>query len=491
MTRRHRPRQPAARDRLTAVDVEPERYELSQPSLHHFPDALPLALPIHRRAFFRVLGGGLVVVSTLTRVEAEAQESGGGRGGPGRASQEMGAWLHIAENGAITVYTGKVEVGQDIRTSLTQAVLEELPARLESVRLVMGDTAQVPFDAGTFGSRSTPSMSPQLRRVAATARQLLAARAAARFKVDPATVVVTEGKVSHPPSGRSVSFGALTKGQRLVEVVPEDAPTRPPAQWTVAGKSQTKVDARAVVTGERKFTSDLRRPGMLIGKVLRPPRFGVELDSLDSAAAGAIAGVRAVRDGAFAGVVAPDSPRAEQALAALRPTFKPAPGKDVDSAGLSAALRASARTGGGDRRGGQDKGDVAQGITQGAHRLERLLRHRLHRPRPARAAGRPGRVGGRQAHGLDRHPAPLRRAARAGRGLRPVRRRPCGSSRPTPAPATAASTPATPRWRRPAWPRRRANRCASSGPARRSSPGPTSARLASSTCAAPWRPTAS
>jgi nicotinate dehydrogenase subunit B len=370
------------------IDVEPERYELSQPSLHHFHDALPLHLPLNRRAFFRVLGGGLVVISTLTRTEAEAQESGGGRGGPGRASQELGAWLHVAESGAITVYTGKVEVGQDIRTSLTQAVLEELPARLESVRLVMGDTAQVPFDAGTFGSRTTPAMSPQLRRVAATARQLLAARAAARFKVDPTAVVVTEGKVSHPPSGRSVSFGALTKGQRLIEVVPEDAPTRPPAEWTVAGKSQTKVDARAVVTGERKFTSDLRRPGMLIGKVLRPPRFGVELDSLDSAAAAAIAGVRVVRDGAFAGVVAPDAQRAEQALAALRPGFKPAPGKDVDSAGLSAALRASARAGGGDRRGGQDKGDVAQGMSLGAHRLSASydIAYIAHAPLEPRAA---------------------------------------------------------------------------------------------------------
>jgi nicotinate dehydrogenase subunit B len=360
---------------LPDEDDAPERYELLRPSLHRFARAwVRQGLP--RRAFFKVVGGGFVVVSALTGA-AQAQESGGGGPGRGRASngrtsQELGAWLHIAADGAITVYTGKVEVGQDVRTSLTQAVLDELPARVESVHLVMGDTAETPFDAGTFGSRSTPAMAPQLRRVAATARQLLAARAAALWKVDAASVVVAEGRVSHPPSKRTATFGALTKGQRLIEVVPEDAPIRPPAQWTVAGKSLPKIDGRAVVTGARQYTSDVTRPGMLIGKVLRPPRLGVELETLDGAAAGAIAGVRVVRDGAFAGVVAPDAAAADQALAALRAKWRPAagaPGKDVDGAGLVASFRATARESGGGGRGDRDRGDVEEGLGLGVHRL--------------------------------------------------------------------------------------------------------------------------
>jgi isoquinoline 1-oxidoreductase len=345
---------------------EPERYELTSPPLHRFDSAV-LPLNLDRRAFFRLLGGGLVVVSAIAR--AEAQESGGGGRGQGRgpATRELGAWLHIGEDGTITVFTGKVEVGQDARTSLTQAVLEELPARLESVRLVMGDTGQTPFDPGTFGSRTTPSMAPQLRRVAATARQLLAARAAALWKVAPGEVVVDKGQVTHPPSRRSTSFGALTKGQRLLEVVSDDTPLKPADRWTVAGRSQTKVDARDVVTGARRFTSDLKRPNLLIGQVLRPPRFGAELEALDEKAAAAIEGVKVVHDGAFAGVVAPDAHRAAQALAALRPRWKEAPSADLSSKDLAAALRKSARHGGG--RGDQDQGDVEQGLGAGAHRL--------------------------------------------------------------------------------------------------------------------------
>jgi isoquinoline 1-oxidoreductase len=362
------------RDDLEAL--EPERYELAR--------VLP---PVDRRAFFRMLGGGMVVVSTLAR--AEAQESGGGRaGGRGPATRELGAWLHIGEDGTITVFTGKVEVGQDIRTSLTLAVLEELPARLESVRLVMGDTAQTPFDAGTFGSRTTPSMNPQLRRVAATARQLLVARAAAQWKVPPGEVVVGKGQLTHPASKRSISFGALTRGQRLLEVVPDDAPLRPADRWTVAGRSLGKLDARAVVTGERRFTSDLERPRMMIGKVLRPPRLGMELEALEGEAAAAAAGAaKVVHEGVFAGVVAPDLARAEQALAALRPRWKAGATPVASSAGLFQALRKSAQHAEAGRAD-QDLGDVEQGLGQGAHRLAASyeIAYIAHAPLEPRAA---------------------------------------------------------------------------------------------------------
>src|SRR5687768_17511230 len=99
--------------------------------------------------------------------------------------QDISAWLHIGENGAVTVYTGKVEVGQDIRTSLTQAVAEELRVQPANISLVMGDTDLTPYDQGTFGSRTTPAMAPQLRRAAAAAREVLIQRAAELWKVDP------------------------------------------------------------------------------------------------------------------------------------------------------------------------------------------------------------------------------------------------------------------------------------------------------------------
>ena len=122
-----------SRDDLDAGGDEPERYELAP--------APPTASTSTGATFFRVLGGGLVVVSAAGAARRRRSRAGRARPGAAAAAREIGAWLHIGEDGAVTAYTGKVEVGQNIRTSLTQAVAEELRAPLESVRLVMGDTA--------------------------------------------------------------------------------------------------------------------------------------------------------------------------------------------------------------------------------------------------------------------------------------------------------------------------------------------------------------
>src|SRR6266404_9248256 len=146
-------------------EIEVERYEFSAPLPWHFD--------LDRREFFKVLGCGVVVLFLLDT--ATAQESGSNRpGGRGRQRPaEISAWLHIGEDGTVTVFTGKTEIGQNIRTSLTQAVAEELRAPIGSIRLTMADTELTPFDSGTFGSRTTPDMAVQLRQVAATARELL------------------------------------------------------------------------------------------------------------------------------------------------------------------------------------------------------------------------------------------------------------------------------------------------------------------------------
>src|SRR6476661_3561587 len=129
--------------------LEPERYELKEAPSYRFQ--------VDRRDFFKVFGAGIVLF--LIDSQADAQESGGARGGRmgGGEPQEISAWLHIGEDGTVTAYTGKVEVGQNARTSLTQAVVEELRCDVESVRFIMGDTDLTPFDMGTFGSRTTPT----------------------------------------------------------------------------------------------------------------------------------------------------------------------------------------------------------------------------------------------------------------------------------------------------------------------------------------------
>jgi isoquinoline 1-oxidoreductase len=368
---------------LDHAELAPERYELA---------ARTARLPLDRRAFFRLLGGGGFAAAATLTTAADAQDTGGGgRGRGGELPQQLGAWLHIAEDGAVTVFTGKVEIGQDIRTSLTQAVLDELPVPIDRLRLVMGDTALTPFDAGTFGSRTTPAMAPQLRRVAATARTWLLARAAERWKADAATLTIADGKVADAAGRRTLGFGALTRGKKILELVPGDTPLRPPAEWSAGGRSLAKVDARAVVTGQRQYTSDLRRPGMLIGKVLRPPRLGAALDGLDDAAARAMPGVTVVHEGGFAGVAARDAFTAGAALAALAARWnEPAAGDArVDSAGLYAALRGAGRQPPGDQRDrDRDKGDVDQALRTGAHRLttSHEIAYIAHAPLEPRAA---------------------------------------------------------------------------------------------------------
>ena len=170
------------------VSLEPERYELAA--------APPYRFDLDRREFFKFLGAGVLVVSVL-KPAIVAQESGGARRGRGDSlPKEIDAWLHVGENGKVTVYTGKVEMGQNIRTSLAQAVAEELHVPMDKIEIVMGDTQLTPFDMGTFGSRTTPTMNLQLRKVAAAAREMLIGMAAAQWQADRQQLIAEDGKIT-------------------------------------------------------------------------------------------------------------------------------------------------------------------------------------------------------------------------------------------------------------------------------------------------------
>lgn len=297
------------------VAVEPDRHELHAPAAYDFG--------VTRRAFIGGVGGGVVVLVLARDGAAIVTGEHDVPVEPPARRDPISAWLHVAEDGVVTVYTGKVEFGQDIRTSLTQAVADELGAGVGAIRLVMGDTDLTPYDAGTFGSRTTPQMAPQLRRAAAAARSLLLERAAERWRVDPASLSLRDGLVHG--GGRSVGIGELTAGESLVREIPADAATLPRDDWRIAGTSMPKVAARDIVTGAHRYASDLRADGMLVGRVLRPPSFGARLVSLDDAAARAMPGVVVVRDGDFVGVAAPDESAAARAIASLRPRWESVP----------------------------------------------------------------------------------------------------------------------------------------------------------------------
>jgi len=296
--------------------LEPERYELSAPPTYRFQ--------VDRRDFFKFLGAGILVVCVLKDL-GSAQESGGGRRTGEAFPNELGAWMHIGEDGMVTVYTGKVEVGQNIRTSLTQAVAEELSVPPDRIKMVMGDTRLTPFDRGTFGSLTTPVMNLQLRRVASAARALLMTLAAKQWQVDPKALVAADGNITDLETRRSVAYAALAKGQSLTETLPAEDPLIPAAQWRIAGQSLPKIDGRDFVTGKHRYPSDQKLPDMLHGKVLRPTAFHATLVSLDVKQAEQMPGVTVVQDGNFVGVAAPTMELAARALATIKAEWKADP----------------------------------------------------------------------------------------------------------------------------------------------------------------------
>lgn len=376
----------------TERPFEPERYELYEEPLYQFD--------FDRRDFLRALGGGIAVCLVLADADdAAAQQPGRGRGGSSGPT-DLGAWLHISETGVVTVFSGKAEVGQNARTSITQAAAEELRLEPASIRVVLGDTARVPYDAGTFGSRTSPAMIPQIRRAAAAARELLLDLAAETAKVERGTLTVADGKVSHPPSGRSFTFAELTKGKKLTKVIRSDVPLTPPEAWKVLGTPVAKVDGRAMVTGKHRYSTDVTRSGQLFGKVLRPPTLQATLVSADLSAAQALPGVVAVRDGSFVGVAAPSEQAAEQALAAIKAEWKR--GEEASVQTLFDDLKKGGTAGGGFGRGGRgggspETGSVEKGLAEADHKLQATytiayIAHAPLEPRAAVAEWKDGRL---------------------------------------------------------------------------------------------------
>jgi isoquinoline 1-oxidoreductase len=280
------------------------------------PANAPRCFALDRRTFLQLFGGGLLVC--LTGDTAWAQEAG--RAGFGRqpVPNDISAWLRIAADNRITVFTGKVEVGQNIRTSLAQLVAEELAVPFDAITMVMGDTDLVPYDMGTFGSQSTPQMGPRLRNMAAAARQALLELAAKQWNCDAASLIIANGKVTAPNANQSLTYGQLTRGEKLVAAVSASAPLTPAKDWKIAGTAVPKANGREFVTGKHQYPSDITIPGMMFGKVLRPTGFNATLDSVDTSAAEKMPGVKLVRDGDFIGLVAPDAYTAEQAIAAIK-----------------------------------------------------------------------------------------------------------------------------------------------------------------------------
>lgn len=341
--------------------IEPERYELRAPSVYRFE--------LERRDFFKFLGAGLLVACVMKNALAFQESGSGRRQGDQSLPKEISAWLHIGDNGVVTVYTGKVEVGQNIRTSLSQAVAEELHFPIDKIEMVMGDTKLTPYDMGTFGSRTTPTMNLQLRQVAAAARDDLIDMAAQQWNVDRNSLLAEGGKITDPSTKRSVEYAALVRGQQLTQLLPAQDPLAAATEWKSEGQPVPKVDGRDFVTGKHKYPYDQKLPEMLYGKVLRPPSFGATLVSVEPPGAEAMADVTFVHDGNFVGVAATSQELASRALQSVKANWKPA-ADPTNNKNIFDYLKAHPVEDKGERSSAFEAGSIEQGLKDADHRLQ-------------------------------------------------------------------------------------------------------------------------
>src|SRR5437763_3186674 len=258
----------------------------------------------------------------------------------------------------------------------------------------MADTALTPSDAGTFGSRTTPIMGHQLRNAATTARELLIEMAAQRWQSDPATLSAADGKITNTKTQQSITYGELAKGQQLARTIPADPAVTPAKDWRIAGTSVAKVNGRAFATGSHRYTSDLTRPGMLYGKVLRPSGFHATLASLDTAEAQRTPDVTVVHDGDFVGVVARDSTTAARALSTIKAQWSTS--QQISETGLYEFLRGKSSPApapsqgqeGGGRSNLHETGSVESGMASSDKKIESTytVAYIQHAPLEPRAA---------------------------------------------------------------------------------------------------------
>ena len=265
-----------------------------------------------RRTLFQLAGGGVIIFIGAGPLTALAQD--GARIYP----EDFNAYLVVRETGMVTVYSGKIEMGQGVMTSQAQMVAEELAVPLSSVQMVLGDTDQCPWDMGTFGSLTTRMFGPALRAAAAKARVALTTIAARTLGVRQESLVARDGVISvRGEPGRSVSYGDLSKGARIAEIVDERAALHAASDFQVMGKSAPRLDALEKVTGAAKYTADIRVPGLMYACILRPPMHGATLSSVDTSLAEKLPGITVIRDGALIAVLHAQPDAASAALARI------------------------------------------------------------------------------------------------------------------------------------------------------------------------------
>ena len=259
---------------------------------------------LSRRAFLKT-GGALVIGFSLAQ-RGSAQRLAGGDAALGKTldTGAVDGFISVHADSSVTIFCGKVDLGQGLRIAIPQMAAEELGVSLGRVTLVEGDTALTPDQGPTAGSSGVMRGGVQIRQAAATAREALILRAAERLARPAAELEALDGEVRPRLGGAGVSFGALVGDKRFDLKVDPKAPLRSPQGYTIVGKPLPRPDVPGKITGRHTFVHDVFVDRMLHGRVIRPPAVGAKLLAVDEASVKAIPGVRVVRVNDFLGVVA-------------------------------------------------------------------------------------------------------------------------------------------------------------------------------------------
>ena len=237
--------------------------------------------------------------------------------------EKLDSWLAVGSDGVVTAYTGKCDFGQGMYTVQTQLVAEELCVSIDRVRLVQCDTLVTPDQGTTSGSQSTPTNfnTSGLAQAAATAREALLEMASQRLAIPVDQLTASNGVISGK-TGAHIGYGDLIRGNRFNLTIRPTAKRRGPTEWTVLGKPVPSLDIATLATGQFEFVHNIHVPGMLHGRVVRPPRVGAAVVAVDESSVRGVPGVlKVVFRKNFVGVVAEKQYQAVQAAGALKVTW--------------------------------------------------------------------------------------------------------------------------------------------------------------------------
>ena len=287
------------------------------------PEGWGFVQTIDRRDFLRLTSTGLLVVfavkppdGALRPVWNFAEQQ--------RTPPDFNAFLHVGANGRVTLFVGKIEMGQGIITGLPQIAAEELNVPLEQVDCVMGDTDLCPFDNGTFGSLSVWRLGPILHAAAAEARAVLVQMASEKLGVPVADLTVKDGVVvSRSDAAKKASYGELAGGKKIERRYAGQVALDKVSEYTIIGKSYPRPDTIEKVTGRAKFSGDIAPPEALHARIVRAPAHGATITSVDTSAAEKRPGVRIVRDGDLVAVLHAHRDEADKALQLVKTTVTP------------------------------------------------------------------------------------------------------------------------------------------------------------------------